>query len=208
MYKLNIFQNDKKGYIADFFQKECFTATNNEIVNYDTMYLYDKELSLDDNSSNWTIPDIYVKETISEIEWSMVQDSLFNSLYWETLKTGEISPFEEKIRELFSRTSKDEVLKRLNNFYLEHADNLLFICSLLQALSHMEYENVIPNAPTIAMACLSNEDDRVVEYAIKAFANWNNKRTLICMKPAKPRKKWAEKEWKMVIKYIEDNGDD
>ena len=72
----------------------------------------------------------------------------------------------------------------------------------------MEYEEVVPQGPTMAMAALNHEDDRVIGYAIKAFSNWNSKSTLTLMKAVVPRIPWAEKEWNRVVKYIEMYGDE
>ena len=58
------------------------------------------------------------------------------------------------------------------------------------------------------MASLNHVDDRVIGYAIKAFSNWNSKRTINLMKTNIPNIPWAKKEWTKVLEYIEKYGDE
>lgn len=57
-----------------------------------------------------------------------------------------------------------------------------FLYTLFHALLHMEYDEVIPNGPTMAMASLGHKGERVVGYALKASANWNAKVSLRFLK--------------------------
>lgn len=130
------------------------------------------------------------------------------SLNWNDLKIGEVGQFEEIVRELIALSSQADTLQWLNKLFLDYNKNALFLCTLFHTLSHMEYEEVIPNAPTMAMASLGHEDERVIGYAIKAFANWNAKDALMYLKTNEPHIKWANREWHRVIKYIEEFGDE
>lgn len=144
---------------------------------------------------------------ISDIDWEIAERDIFLSLNWNDLKIGEVNEMEEIVRKLINMSSQNKTLTWLNELFLKHNRNALFVCSLFHVLSHMEYEEVMPQGPTMAMAALNHVDDRVMGYAIKAFSNWNSKTTLGYMKVNVPNIPWAQKEWKRVIEHIEEFGD-
>lgn len=144
----------------------------------------------------------------SDIDWEAAKKDIFLSLDWNDLKIGEVNEMENVVRNLVSMSSQNDTLTWLNQLYLEYNKNVLFVCTLLHTLSHMEYEEIIPQGPTMAMASLNHEDDRVIGYAIKAFSNWNSKNTIDLMQTNIPRIPWARKEWNRVLEYIEKYGDE
>ena len=144
----------------------------------------------------------------SDIDWEAAKKDIFLSLDWNDLKIGEVNEMENVVRNLVSMSSQNDTLTWLNQLYLEYNKNVLFVCTLLHTLSHMEYEEVIPQGPTMAMASLNHEDDRVIGYAIKAFSNWNSKNTIDLMQTNIPHIPWARKEWNRVLEYIEKYGDE
>lgn len=144
----------------------------------------------------------------SDIDWKAAEKDIFLSLDWNDLKIGEVNEMENVVRNLVSMSSQNDTLTWLNRLFLEHNKNALFVCTLLHTLSHLEYEEVIPHGPTMAMASLNHEDDRVIGYAIKAFSNWNSKKTIDLMKTNIPNIPWARKEWDRVLEYVEKYGDE
>ena len=144
----------------------------------------------------------------SNIDWKVAEDEIFLSLNWQDLKIGGICEMEQIIRNLISMSSQNNTLSWLNSLFLNHNRNALFVCTMLHALSHMEYEETLPQGPTMAMASLNHIDDRVIGYAIKAFSNWNSKSTINLMKTNVPSIPWAKKEWTKVLEHIEKYGDE
>lgn len=145
---------------------------------------------------------------VSDINWEAAEKDIFLSLNWNDLKIGEVNEMENVVRNLVSMSSQNDTLSWLNQLYLDHNKNVLFVCTLLHTLSHMEYEETIPHGPTMAMASLNHEDDRVIGYAIKAFSNWNSKNTIGLMETNVPNIPWARKEWNRVLEYIKEYGDE
>lgn len=145
---------------------------------------------------------------VSDINWEAAEKDIFLSLNWNDLKIGEVNEMENVVRNLVSMSSQNDTLSWLNQLYLDHNKNVLFVCTLLHTLSHMEYEETLPNGPTMAMASLNHEDDRVIGYAIKAFSNWNSKNTIGLMETNVPNIPWARKEWNRVLEYIKEYGDE
>lgn len=145
---------------------------------------------------------------VSDIDWESAEEDIFLLLNWNDLKIGEYNTMEEIVYSLINMSSQMQAMEWLNRLFLKHIKDVLFLCSLFHTLSHMEYEEVVPQGPTMAMAALNHEDDRVIGYAIKAFSNWNSKSTLTLMKAVVPRIPWAKKEWDRVVNYIEMHGDE
>lgn len=145
---------------------------------------------------------------VSDIDWESAERDILLSLNWNDLKIGDYNTMEEIVYRLINMSSQMETMTWLNRLFLKHNRNALFLCSLLHTLSHMEYEEVVPQGPTMAMASLNHADERVIGYAIKAFSNWNSKSTLTLMKTNIPPIPWARKEWDRVVDYIEKYGDE
>lgn len=201
----------KKIFLETFMSHNDSTSAiddwkNNNIC-YDNKYLLSKMLFDNAMPLEKEIP-IRVFDSKKDVDWEKAKNDAFTTLSWDDLKIGEVSKLEEIIENLISLSSQVETLSWLNKLFLDYNYNVLFICTLLHTLSHMEYDEVIPQGPTMAMASLSHKDERVVGYAIKAFANWNSKDTLNYMRTTEPAIKWVNKEWNRVIKYIEEFGDE
>lgn len=142
------------------------------------------------------------------IIFERAEQEIISSLNWNDLKIGEINEMENIVRELISATSYSKVLEWLNRLYLEYNENNLFLCTLFHTLSHMDYDDIYPTAPTMAMSALNNNNDIVVRYAVKAFSNWNSKDCIKYMRNNTPKQDWVRKEWQQVIDYIKINGDE
>lgn len=210
----NTFEVSKntKRYIFDVLQNQLDGYSNFDVdINresfHDIKYILNSEIGVDGVKLERDKPIRFFDSKI-DIDWEKAELDIFQSLNFDSLKIGEISEMEVIIKKIISLSSQTETLSWINNAFLKYNPNALFICTLLHTLSHMEYDEVIPNGPTMAMASLSHEDERVVGYAIKAFENWNSKTTLTFMKSTKPRSIWAFKEWQRVQEYIGEFGDE
>ena len=195
-----------KNILSDIARKNSNTTSAIEVETHRT-----KKYILNENMSNGITVDKNVEFRVLDdlkIDWENAKRDIFMSLDWNDLKVGEINEMEIVIRNLINMSTQIETMTWLNQLYLDYNKNVLFVCTLLHTLSHMEYEEVIPQGPTMAMASLNHEDDRVIGYAIKAFSNWNSKSTISLMKTNIPNIYWAKKEWNRVVEYIEKFGDE
>lgn len=169
--------------------------------------------SLPEHSNNLEIPQekkhpIMMLESETRVNWGEIEQSVLADLRWEELKSGESNKLEDIIQNLINLTSQKETLTWLNEMYLKHNENALFVCTLFHTISHMDYADVLPNGPTMAMASLNHKDERVVGYAVKSFFNWNSKNALRYLRSNEPKIDWVKKEWNNTIKYIEKFGDE
>ena len=71
----------------------------------------------------------------------------------------------------------------------------------------MEYEDVYPVGPTLAMLALNNPNRVLVELAIHAFENWGSKDSIKYLESYRPVDSLNQKNWDRVIKYLKENGE-
>lgn len=165
------------------------------------------QISIDTMFSGEMSPEITIsKEETSSFE--KAENAIFTTLNWEDLQVGCDSEIEDIIKQLYYTQGHSATNKWIYDLALSNSSDVLFLCSLLHALSHIDYEDIYPYGSMFALAQLNHKDKRVVGYAIKAFSNWNNKDSLKYLNNYKPTPVWAQKELNRVIDYIKINGDD
>lgn len=140
--------------------------------------------------------------------WEKAERDILTTLNWQSIQVGESTEAENVIEDLIDQTSVAEAMDWVYDLFLSNAKNTLLACTLIHALSHIEYERVYPKGPMMAMAMFSADDKRMVGYAIKAFSNWNAKDSLKYLCFFGPEDEWAQQELEEVKKYIQDNGDE
>lgn len=142
------------------------------------------------------------------VNWKAAEKDIISSLSWDDIQIGEPTETEYIIEELIAETSAKDTSQWVYELFLENSANILLSCTLVHALSHIDYELIYPYGPMMAMAMLSHDNKNVVSFAIKAFSNWNSKDSLKYVKNFSPKQTWAKKEWDRVVNYIEENGDE
>ena len=150
---------------------------------------------------------IVVKETTNDISYELFKERILSSADYREVIPGNRTTVEEIIYDTFSKEQNEIVLNWLNRIFLEASESKAVIANLLFAISHMEYEDVYPVGPTLAMLALNNSNCVLVELAIHAFENWSAKDSLVYLKFYRPKDALNQKDWNRVIKYLEENGD-
>lgn len=162
--------------------------------------------------SNRLCDSAYLKEEIFEIDadsidWNAYRDKLFSTVSWDNLEIGEPVYAETIINDLLNVASREAVAKWISDMVVNNTGNPLLLCTILHAISHMDYGLLQPFSALIIMAMFSNNDNRVAEYAVKAVSNWNSKESLNYLKNNAPKQEWLKNEWRDVVNYIERYGD-
>ncbi len=62
----------------------------------------------------------------------------------------------------------------LNEIFLRHFDDVAVVVGILRAIAHLEYADVYPTGPTMALAALKHCDIEVRDCGIRAFENWES----------------------------------
>lgn len=168
--------NMKKVYNSLY---ECF---NNTIIKS----IYDSDSEVEDkNEKDYDaikkILEIKIKR--SDVEW------------------GKISEFDEYV---INNIQENNVLKAINQIYLDNFDNEDILIKILNALSEIEYNLVTPFGQTIAIAAISNKNIVVKQKAIETFERWKNEDSIKILENVDVKEKWLKKYIKKVIEDLKE----
>ena len=92
----------------------------------------------------------------------------------------------------------------LNEIYLEHFHDLRVFIGLLQVISHLQYPEIYPQGPTMALAALSHDNSEVRECGIRAFENWSTIDSLNILRNVKCEEIWLKEYLTQVIRDLEE----
>lgn len=205
--KLNVSSRFSEWVLSSMLKKYSEPASKNSTQ--EVNYLGDVITEIKDKTTVQAIKKTAVKVIPTYVSYlNEAEQDIKASLDWQSIQIGEPTEAEFIIEDLITQISVNDVMVWVYDLFLNNADNPLMVCTLIHALSHLEYELIYPQGPMMAMAMFGSTDKRVVGFAVKAFSNWNSKDSLKYINNFKPKEKWAEKELDRVINYIRENGDD
>jgi hypothetical protein len=92
----------------------------------------------------------------------------------------------------------------LNSVYIEQFHDIRVVIGLLQVISHLQYSEIYPQGPTMALAALSHANSEVRECGIRAFENWGTKEYLKVLRNVRCPEIWMQKYLSQVIQDIEE----
>lgn len=100
---------------------------------------------------------------------------------------------------------EDPVLTRdwISKLFLNNIQNEHVVIGILHILSHLDYDQVYPQAQIMAIAGLSHKSAEIREYAIKAFENWANPDSVSILKAINCPEKWLQEYLLQVIADLE-----
>jgi len=113
------------------------------------------------------------------------------------------SPADLFVRELMEQN--EAVTKEwLNAIYIEQFSDIRVVIGLLQVVSHLQYPEIYPQGPTMALAALSHANSEVRECGIRAFENWGTIESLNILRNVKCTESWMQEYLSQVIKDLEE----
>ncbi len=92
----------------------------------------------------------------------------------------------------------------LNSIFLEYFADIGVVTSLLRIIAHLDYTDIKPTGPTMALAALTHKNAEVQECGIRAFENWCNINSLNYLKSVKCDEKWLQTYLEKVISDFEE----
>lgn len=123
---------------------------------------------------------------------------LLQLLREQDFEYGVDTPADELVRTCFHEN--ESVAKQwLNQLFVENYSDQAVLIGILRVLSHLEYEEVAPQGPTIALAALANAIAEVRECGIRAFENWGTLQSLRVLKNVKCAEEWLDDYLQQVI---------
>ena len=113
------------------------------------------------------------------------------------------SPADLFVRELMEQN--EAVTKEwLNAIYIEQFSDIRVVIGLLQVVSHLQYPEIYPQGPTMALAALSHANSEVRECGIRAFENWGTIESLKVLRNVECPESWMQEYLSQVIQDIEE----
>jgi hypothetical protein len=92
----------------------------------------------------------------------------------------------------------------INSIFLKNFANIGVTTGLLRIIAHLDYTEIEPTGPTIAVAALSHENAEVRESGIRAFENWEDISSLEYLKHIKCKEQWLQDYLEQVIIDLEE----
>lgn len=92
----------------------------------------------------------------------------------------------------------------LNSVFIDYFHDTRILIGLLQIISHIEYFEIYPQGPTMAVAALSHVDAEVRECGIRAFENWGTIDSLNVLRNLTCQEKWLQEYVQQVISDLEE----
>jgi hypothetical protein len=107
------------------------------------------------------------------------------------------------VRELMEQ-NKAVAKEWLNSVYIDHFHDRRVVIGLLQVISHLEYLEIYPQGPTMALAALSHANSEVRECGIRAFENWSTIESLNVLRNVRCDENWLQQYLSQVIHDLEE----
>ena len=92
----------------------------------------------------------------------------------------------------------------LNSLFLDYFTDIGVTTGLLRIIAHLDYEDINPTGPIMALAALSHQNTEVRECAIRAFENWCHIDSLDYLKAIKCNERWLQTYLDKVISDFEE----
>lgn len=158
--------------------------------------------SLYESFNNRIIKSIFEYDENTETDYETIKTILEVKINRSEVEWGVISEFDEYVIE---NIQNENVLKAINQIYIDNFNNEDILIKILNAISEVEYEKVNPYGQTIAIAAISNKNLVVKQKAIETFERWHNEESIKILENIDVREKWLKK---YVEKVIEDLKED
>lgn len=110
--------------------------------------------------------------------------------------------------ELYFKTKLNEnpplAKEWINTVFLENYSNVDVLVKILYIISDIDYDLIVPQGPTMAIAASRHENVEVREYAVRVFESWENPHMLKYLKHIKFDEEWLQTYLEEVIEELEE----
>jgi hypothetical protein len=194
---------------------ETESQKEEEIQDYYQNVQYQELIS--DSETQPTAPFIEHLETGSSIETSTENLANLSRLreYQEQLTQHLLMLIEESELEygfdsaldvfLRDRLAENALVTKewLNSLFIQHIANPTVTTGILRTIAHLDYSEIAPQGPTMALAALANLSPEVKECGIRAFENWGTLECLYILRTVQHQVEWIQEYVNQVITDLE-----
>ena len=165
----------------------------------------------DENSD---LLDIYHDGTVrseNEINQERVKKyrEQLTSQFLESIRESDFEFGYESVAEFFVRRRLSEnalaIKEWLNELFIEHYDNFAVAAGVMRVIAHLDYEQIKPQGPTMALAALSHSSAEIKELGVRAFENWGTVESLSVLENIHVTEDWLSSYLANVIDDLRGN---
>jgi hypothetical protein len=168
-------------------------------------FLFENPYQNIDIASSVLETDDFVENKINEQQRLNDFNAKYTPLFLKCLKDQDFEyGFTSLADKLFEECINADNLiakKWLNNLFIKYYSEKYVLVGILQVLAHIDYEKIVPEGPTMALAALSNINAEVRECGIRAIESWGNIESIGLLENTKCPERWLD-EYR--IQVIED----
>jgi len=92
----------------------------------------------------------------------------------------------------------------LNTLFIDHFHDIGVVTGVLRTIAHLEYDEIAPTGPTMALAALNHANAEVKECGIRAFENWGTRESLNYLKEIDVDEAWLKDYLMQVTSELEE----
>ena len=137
----------------------------------------------------------------TETDYETIKTILEVKINRSEVEWGILSEFDEYVIE---NIQNENVLKAINQIYIDSFNDENVLLKILNAISQIEYEKVNPYGQTIAIAAISNKNIIVKQKAIETFERWHNEDSIKILENIDVKEKWLQRYLEKVIAYLKE----
>lgn len=124
------------------------------------------------------------------------------------VEDGVSTKLEEYVKhDVIPQIGCDNAFRILNDLYLDYIWNSEVLILLLHTISHFDYDSIKPNGQMMAISALSHDNLEVKDYGIKAFENWNQKKSIKMLQRLETSSEFINEYIKDVVAGLERFGE-
>lgn len=116
-----------------------------------------------------------------------------------SIEIGNTSIAEEFFRSICLERGYLYGIQMMNDIYIQHTQNVMLMCAVLNILSHIDYEKIGSFAVTLCMGLITTGTPEIDEYVINAIDRWNHHDFVVCIKSIRTKSFLLQRMLKKVI---------
>lgn len=99
------------------------------------------------------------------------------------------------------RLAENETVVRewLNDLFIKNFEDTAVATRILRLIAHLDYEDIYPQGPTMALAALAHSSAEVRECGIRALENWGTRDSLRILETVRCHEPWLQKYVSRVV---------
>lgn len=191
---IKVYKNDER------IKNYLYTSLNNR--NYDFDRYFNSYLRLFSGVETAFFGNELKTDEEAYTKW---RDKIYSVLLAEDAVNGEVLSIEDYVIETIENINDEDVITSwFNKLYFDAMESPIIKIGILHVLSHIDYKKIYPVGQMIALAGLTDPDDEVIEFSIKAFENWQDKQCVRLLKGRQLKKAWLQEYLNYVIAHLEE----